>query len=327
MDAAPDASIIIVSWNTRELLRGCLDSIRQAAAPCVEEVIVVDNDSTDGSAEMVRDGFPHAKLIANQFNAGFGAANNQGCEIATGDLWLFLNSDAYAEPGAIDLVAEVFENPSVVGAGGRLLNPDGSLQQSTANNLTLWTVFCEQTLLEKALPRSPLFSPYWTTFRHQDQTAPWETPQIMGACLMVRASAGEKFDPRYFLYCEDTDLCRRLQRHGKIVHVPTARFTHDLGSSSSKDPTMGIIRYNRGKELYFRIHHGAAAEFVCLLLDRLGALLRLSGWLVLAGLALGRSSRRNAQVRCFWRVLTAPRRSAEGLTRTAESPRPANRLA
>lgn len=316
----PKVSVIVVSYNTKEKLRRCLE--------CIEphhEVIVVDNDSQDGSPQMVRDAFPRVRLVPNKFNAGFGVANNQGCEIATGELLLFLNSDAYAERGAIDLLASVFEDSEVVGAGGRLLNPDGSLQQSTANNLNLWAVFCEQSLLEKAFPSSPLFSPYWTTFRHRDETNPWPTPQLMGASLMIRASVDERFDPRYFLYCEDTDLCLRLSRHGKLLHVPAARFEHDLGSSSSKDPSMGIIRYNRGKELYFRVHHGAAASFACLLLDRLGAALRLTGWLVLAALALGRSARRNAQMKCFWRVLTAPRLSAEGSTRIPGSPRPAIR--
>lgn len=308
----------MVSYNTREKLRHCLE--------CVEkhhEIVVVDNQSSDGSVQMVRDAFPHVKLIENQFNAGFGVANNQGCEIATGDLVLFLNSDAYAEPGAIDLLANAFADPEVVAAGGRLLNPDGSLQQSTANELSLWAVFCEQSLLEKAFPKSRLLNPYWTTFRRRGETQPWETPQVMGACLMMRAKV-EFFDPRYFLYCEDTDLCRRLRRHGKILHVPVARFTHDLGSSSSKDPSMGIVRYNRGKELYFRIHHGLPFECICLLLDRLGALLRFGAWLALAALALGRNNRRNNQVRSFWRVLTAPRRSAEGSIRRPESPHPAN---
>jgi len=319
----PKVSVIVVSYNTREKLRRCLECIESH-----HEVVVVDNDSHDESPQMVQDAFPHVKLIANKFNAGFGVANNQGCAAARGDLVLFLNSDAYAEPGAIDTLASVFNDPKVAAAGGRLLNADGSLQLSTAKELTLWAVFCEQTLLEKAFPNSGLFSPYWTTFRHRDANEPWETPQVMGACLAVRAEGGkplEEFDPRYFLYCEDTDLCLRLSRHGKILHVPAARFTHDLGSSSAKDPARGIIRYNRGKELYFRIHHGAVAEAACLLLDRFGALLRLSAWAVLAALALGRSARRNAQAGCFWRVLTAPRRSAEGSIRTPESPRPAIR--
>lgn len=298
--------MIVVSYNTREKLRHCLE--------CIEphhEVVVIDNASTDGSPEMVRDGFPQVRLIANKDNVGFGVANNQGCAVATGNLVLFLNSDAYAEPGAIDHLAQVFTDEKVVGAGGRLLNPDGSLQQSTANELTLWAVFCEQTQIEKFAPGSPLLSPYWTTFRNKDRTEPWPTAQIMGACLMVRAANGrpvEEFDPRYFLYCEDTDLCKRLSCHGALLHVPTACFTHELGSSSKRDPAMGVIRYNRGKELYFQIHRGAMASFGCLVLDRLGAFMRLSAWSALFALSGFQNGKRRDQVRSFWRVLTASRR-------------------
>jgi GT2 family glycosyltransferase len=153
------------------------------------------------------------------------------------------------------------------------------------------------------------------------EEAPWLTPQVMGACLMVRAPQGkpiERFDPRYFLYCEDTDLCLRLNRHGIILYVPAARFTHDLGSSSAKDPALGIIRYNRGKELYFRIHHGPIASIVCLVMDRLGALLRLLLWSIAAALALGRNDRKNRQMRSFWRVLTTSRLSPEASSHILE---------
>lgn len=137
----------------------------------------------------------------------------------------------------------------------------------------------------------------------------------MGACVMVRATKGqprEKFDERYFLYCEDTDLCYRLERHGEIVYAPAAIFIHDLGSSSAKDPARGVIRYNRGKELYFRIHHGALAAGICWMLDRLGALLRLLAW---SGVSLVKPSKRS-QVRLFWRVLTDLGPDPAGSTRT-----------
>lgn len=299
-------SVVVVSFNTREKLKKCLQ--------CIEanhEVIVVDNASLDGSVEMVRANFPAVKLIANSENVGFGQANNQGAMIASGEVVLFLNSDAYAGLGAISHLAEAFDDNSVVAAGGKLLNPDHTLQPSTANALTLWAVFCEQTYLEKLYPRSYLFSPYWTTHLLAISDSIKPTPQVMGACLMVRANAGrpiELFDERYFLYCEDTDLCRRLLRHGEIVYVPRAEFVHDLGSSSSRDPAMGIIRYNRGKELYFAIHHGRLAAIACLLMNRLGAVLRLLAWIMKYLLSGTRSKDAKGQVGTFWRVLTARRR-------------------
>lgn len=294
-------SAVVVSFNTRDKLDRCLRAIEPE-----HEVIVVDNASTDGSAEMVAADHPRARLVRNEQNRGFGPANNQGIALARHPLVLLLNSDAYARPGAIAALAEIFDDETVVAAGGRLLNPDGSLQNSSANALTLWAVFCEQTLLEKGWPHHPVLSPYWNTRRlerdHRGLPAP--TEQVMGACLMMRPV--ERFDERYFLYGEDTDLCRRLRRHGRILHVPAAVFVHDLGSSSGDARWRAVARYNRGKERYFRIHHGPWSAFVCFVLNRKGAAIRMLGWAVLSLATLGLIRRFRAQTALFARVLFAP---------------------
>jgi len=296
--AESEVSVVIVNLNTRDLLRRCLASID---ASC--EVIVVDNASSDGSVEMVASDFPAVKLIRNDFNAGFGAANNQGIAIASWPLVLLLNSDAYACEGAIGKLASTFYDSNVIAAGGKLLFPSGRLQESCANELSLWVVFCEQTYLEKLFRRSRLFCPYWTTMRLGGQSGPIEVGQVMGACLMFRPA--ETFDERFFLYCEDTDLCKRLTAHGKIVYVPEAEFVHDLGSST-KNRWQAIARYNAGKELYFCLHHGKLASFICWELDRLGALLRLAAWSLATAATLGLIGRFRTQVSCFWRVFTCP---------------------
>ena len=127
----------------------------------------------------------------------------------------------------------------------------------------------------------------------------------------------ERFDERFFLYCEDTDLCYRLRKHGKIVYEPEAVFTHELGSSSSGiGRWKSVARYNRGKELYFQIHHGSFASGVCLFLDRLGALLRLLIWLVPSLLTLGLVKRFRDQVGLFARVLTTPLQGPDRALRT-----------
>lgn len=303
-----EVSVVIVSHNTRDLLRRCLRSLDEAC-----EAIVVDNASEDGSPEMVEAEFPNVRLIRNSFNAGFGAANNQGIAAAQRPLILLLNSDAYALEGSIGKLASVFADPSVVAAGGKLLFPSGALQDSCANELSLWAVFCEQTYLEKLFPRSRFFSPYWTTKRLGDKAEASPVAQVMGACLMFRPI--ETFDERFFLYCEDTELCKRLSRHGKILYVPDAPFVHELGSST-KNRWQAIARYNAGKELYFCLHHGKASAAACWVLDRFGALLRLAVWaLCLAG-SLGRSRRCRDQVSCFWRVLTSPIDGPERPSRT-----------
>jgi len=302
MNSAPgsaDVTVVFVSYNTRDLLR---EALRSVPGDC--EVVVVDNASLDGSAEMVRSEFPAVRLIENRENVGFGAANNQGMEAATRPLVLLLNSDAQSTPGAVEELAGVFRDPGVVAAGGRLVNPDGSLQESAAGELTLWAVFCEQTLLEKAFPRSRILSPYWLSSRLLPRgDGPFDVPQVMGACLMLRPV--ERFDERFFLYCEDTELCHRLRRHGRILYVPKTRFVHHLGSSS-RLRWEAVARYNRGKELYFLLHRGRLAWLACLLLDRLGALFRLLLWTLLTVVTLGARARCPKSAGLFLRVLFAP---------------------
>ena len=267
-------SVIVVSYNTREKLRRCLSRIERE-----HEVIVVDNGSTDGSGAMVQAKFPHVRLVEAGENLGFGRANNRGGAIASGELLLFLNSDCYAEPGAITKLSLAFADETVSGAGGRLLNADGSIQNSTARRMTLQAVLWEQTFLERLLPV------YWTTARlaveiemarQEGITAPtFLTEQVMGACLMCRREGFPGFDERFFLYMEDTMLCDALRERGEILYVPDALFTHELGASSSAEWWRGVARYNAGKELYFYLTQGRRASRACFWLDRLGALLRV----------------------------------------------------
>jgi len=272
---ASDVTVVVVSYNTRDKLRRCLSALKGVRA------VVVDNGSTDGSVEMVAAEFSDITLIPNGANLGFARANNLGAERATTPLVLFLNSDAYADPEAIDRLSNAFDDPSVVAVGGRLRNPDGSLQESVASPLNLKAVFLEQTLLER------VFGGYWRT-RSLPRDRPSEVEQVMGACLMVRHGL-ESWDERYFLYVEDTDLCLRLRRHGRILYIPDAGFEHELGSSSLAEPWRGIARYNAGKELFFRLHHGIFHSYLCWAFDRVGALLRI----VL----------KPRQAGTFWRVL------------------------
>jgi N-acetylglucosaminyl-diphospho-decaprenol L-rhamnosyltransferase len=285
-------SIVIVSFNTKEKLRKCLSCLDLGR----DEVIVVDNASSDGSAEMVQSNFPEIKLVANSHNVGFGKANNQGIDIAKGDLILFLNSDAYAKPNSLENLVSAFDDPNVVAAGPKLLNLDGSLQESVAARLTLANVFLEQTYLDVIARR--LGKGYWRTGLVQDSPIN-EVDQVMGAAMIMRTNLGLKFDERFFLYCEDTELCHRLASFGKIVYVNDAEMTHELGSSSVDSRWKSVARYNLGKELYFRIHHGAFQSGLCWLINRLGAFLRLVAGVILS--PFKQSGREKMKI--FWKVL------------------------
>lgn len=300
----PKVSVLIVSYNTRDLVREALSAVAEQFETCV-----VDNASTDGTAAMVANEFPGVTLIANPTNRGFGAANNQGFDAVHGDLVLLLNSDARPDAGAIEALAKEFDDPSVIAAGGLLRFPDGRVQESACSNLTPWAVFCEQTLLEKLFPTSPLFSPYWQSKRLLSKgDGPHPVEQVMGSFLMMRHPRhhGERFDERYFLYCEDTDLCFRLRRHGKILYVPAAPAVHELGKSSEDTRWQAVSRYNAGKELFFRLHWSEASSALVLVMNRLGALLRLIIWGVPTVLTLGLIRRLRRQAVLFFKVLTCP---------------------
>jgi GT2 family glycosyltransferase len=302
MGTPPEVSVIIVSYNTRELLRECIESILcEQGDGLGVEVIVVDNASADGSAAMVAERFPQVRLIANPDNRGFGAACNQGLEVAQGRYALILNADIRAQPGALQRLVEFMDaHPDAAICGGQLRYPDGRIQPSCARDLTLWWVFCEQSMLAKLFPRTRLFGGYWRT--HWDLRTTIETEQVMGACMMLRRPF-PRFDEDYFLYCEDTDLCYRVrQAGGKIYYVHDAVFVHHLGASGEPQRAQMVIYYNCGKERYFRKFHGAWQARVCRWLNKGGALLRVLLGLGGVMLTLGRHAGFRRYAATFWQV-------------------------
>jgi len=301
-------SIVIVNWNTREHLRACLRSIYTCPPSEPFEVWVVDNASTDGSVPMVREQFPQARLLCSEVNLGYGRANNLALRQAEGEFALILNSDIEVLPDALqNLVDFMRQHPEAYAAGGQLILPDGRIQPSCSERLTLWEVFCEQSLLAKAFPRTRLFGGYNLTWWSYDGVR--EVEQVVGACLMLRRQADGRFplfDERYFMYAEDTELCHRIrQAGGRIYYVPNARFKHHLGASSEQEAvrTEMVKAYNRSRVLFFREVYGAWSVPLYRLLIAMGALLRLllwsGAWLV------GRPSRSTARrhVEMFWEVL------------------------
>jgi len=247
-----DLSIVIVNWNTRKLLADCLDSVAGTVQGPTYEVIVVDNASTDGSIGMLRDEYPEVRVIANDVNRGFGAANNQAFAVMAGRYALLLNTDTVLTDKAVkELYAFMEGHPEAGMCCGQLLNGDGSKQNSIASFPTLLTLLTNMSLLEYLLPgRYPS--------KRYDHAGPVEVDSGVGACLMVRKKAMDVvgwFDERYFFFFEETDWAYRMRQEGwKVYHVPTAYIYHLQGQSIGPD-IRSRIEFYRSRNQFFQKWH------------------------------------------------------------------------
>ncbi len=237
--AAPggvDISVIVVSYNTAGLLGPCLESI-EAAPGALPEVVVVDNASADGSADLVRRAHPSVRLLANPVNRGFGAANNQALPLCSGRYIVLLNPDAVLRPGALrELVAYMDAHPAVGLAGPKLVNPDGTPQDSVSYRY-----------------------PGQKHARGELSGLGGTIACVMGACQIVRAELMRRlggFDEDFFLYGEDQDLCLRIRRDGyDIGYVRSAVVVH-LGGQSERDAVpLAVWRKKLAAEYLFYAKH------------------------------------------------------------------------
>lgn len=256
-----DLSIVIVNWNVKELLRGCLASIlasRQAGGP-VLEIFVVDSASSDGSAEMVQADFPQVNLIASSQNLGYAGGNNTGVAAAAGRYILLLNPDTVVQPGALARLVDYMDTRPQVGAlGPQLVWPDGRLQSSRRRFPTPGSLFWESTLLEQWFPGNR----YARAYRLDDVSPlePQRVDWVVGAALLLRRQAWQQVGPleeTFFMYFEETDWCRRCARAGWEVHyLPQARIVHYEGKSSEQVVAARTLRFQRSKLHYTRKYFG-----------------------------------------------------------------------
>jgi GT2 family glycosyltransferase len=262
-------SMVVVSWNTRELLRACLQSALVAGQLLDRafEIIVVDNASGDGSVEMVRQAFPSVRVIANGTNAGFAAATNQGIRESRGRQVLLLNPDTTTAPDVLRILTSFLdEHPEVGAVGPRLVGADGVQQISCFPLPTLarelWRLFHLDAIA--AVGRYPQ--------RVLGSSEPQRVESVQGACLLVRRDALAEIgllDERYFIYTEEIDLCRRLLDSGRQIYwVPGAVVVHYGGASTSQVSARMFLELYRSKVQYFRKHTGAlgAAAYKAVLL-------------------------------------------------------------
>lgn len=300
-----DLSIVIVSYNTRDLLRACLESVRATLRGLRYETIVVDNGSTDGSLEIVTSNFPTVTLIRNDENAGFATANNQGIRRSSGRYLLLLNSDAVLlDNAARRMVAFMDAHPGAGGVGGQLRNPDGSFQNSHGR----FPGLLDETCLLLGLP-DQLRPAGYPTYPEAGSSECCRVDWVSGALLMVRRQAADEIgllDEDFFMYAEEMDWCYRLQQGGwPVYYLPDARAVHWGGGSWRDGARRRRAQVYYGKWQFLRKHRGSLAAAAFWLLVRAASLPKMTAWL-LAGLSSDVERRRRAwrQVASYWFLLT-----------------------
>ncbi len=274
-------SLVIVNWNTQELLKQCLDSLYRNLPQFPTEIIIVDNGSTDGSLEMLASNFSDIKIIRNKDNLGFPKANNQGMKVSHGSYICLLNSDTKIDHDVFGPMVDYMESNHEVGiVGSRLKNADGSLQFSFGELPSLVGIFCQQGVplhiiwgLKKFLPT--LMCVDKSKYR-QSHPVGW----VKGACLLLTRGVYEKIgglDERLFMYMEEVEYCKRCSDSGVEVHYLADVSVWHLERGSSKTGIRGsILGIYRGLYHYFRLHKPSWQLPILAGILRLGALLRMA---------------------------------------------------
>lgn len=254
MTPPPDLSVIIVNHNTVEDLRQCLRSIYSAEHDCHYRVWVVDNASTDGSAEMVRREFSQARLLVNESNEGFARANNRAIDMSEGEFVLLLNPDTIVPDRAFDRILDfLLRTPDAGMATAKLVKEDGTLDLACRRSFpTPFDGLCRSLGLSDLFPDSRIFARYNLRYLDEDEIA--EVDAINGAFMMVRREAIDEvglLDEGYFMYMEDLDWCYRFGEAGWAIHyVPEATVVHLKGRSSRKKATEMIHAFFTSMEQF-----------------------------------------------------------------------------
>lgn len=259
----PDLSILVVSFNTRELTLACLESIEAQTRDITWELLVVDNDSTDGSADAIAERFPRARVIRPGRNLGFAAANNLAAGHARGERLLLLNPDTVVLDGAIQkLHAFAVSQPAADICGGRTRFPDGSLNPASCWRApTLWSVLCAGTGLTRLFPHSALFAP--ESYGGWQRNSVREVEIVSGCFLMIHRFLWDRlggFDPAFFMYGEEADLCLRAQHLGaRCLICPDAEIVHH-GGASERVRADKMVRLFEAKAKLFARHWGTLSR-------------------------------------------------------------------
>ena len=306
---ALDVSFVIVSWNAKDYLVQCLQKIKESRTDLTitSEVIVVDNDSSDGSPEAVEQDFPEVNLIRSGGNYGFAKGNNIGIEAAQGRYLFLINSDVDLIEGCLEkMVAFMDQNPKAGMASPKILNADGSLQPNCRKLPSLWNTFTRALALDALFPKSEFFAGSFMNWWKHDES---KTVGILSGCFwVIRREALEQvggLDERYFMYSEDVDWCKRFSDANWEVWLNIeAQAIHYGGGSSSNAPVRFYLEMQRSKMQYWRKHYGLPKVLAIGSITLLHQLLRLPPLLALYLLKPSkRKSTSNKLARCTAGIL------------------------
>lgn len=294
-------SISIVNWNTKDLLKKCLDSIYESSYKDFE-VFVVDNNSSDSSVEIVKNQFPQVNLTANTQNLGFAKANNQAIRICHGKYILVLNPDVIIFKDTLGQMVSFMEKNPQAGAMGIRLEGPGEKTGYFRKYPSIPQVLFFYTMLDKlSLKNTWLRNRYWESI---DTSSIIEIPQVPGACLLIRRDVG-LFDERFQLFFEDVDLCRRIKKAGwKIYYVPSIKAIHIGAQSISKLEYPELAdRFFTSMYLYFRKHHSAIKARIAKYIVIANTLLKIIIMRFLYYLSDYKKDKRREHIQMLWKFI------------------------
>lgn len=301
-------SVVVISYNTRDLLADCLRSLNEDPDRDEWEIIVVDNASDDGSAMMVTRQFPDVEVVALDKNLGFAAANNRGAKRAEGRYLLFLNADTVIKPGLLGWLCDFLDDRTDAAvAGPRMVGEDGELQYTARTFPGPLNTFLEYSFADRLFPSLPFFGrPRLTYLDHRQRH---QVDYVSGACLMIAREYFERADgwcEDYFFYAEDADLCAQVKKIGGNTYYCGGRaITHIGGASARQLPVATTIEAHRSVFLFVRRQRGPIAMLLQRLVTLAGAAPRMIACALATPFAalLGKGSDLARRTSVYWRVM------------------------
>ncbi|HET6142771.1 MAG TPA: glycosyltransferase family 2 protein [Candidatus Acidoferrales bacterium] len=299
-------SIVIVSWNTKKYLEECLTSLRTIDGNLSVEIIVVDNDSADGTPDMIRSEFPDVKLIETGANLGFAKGNNVGIKEATGEYICLINSDVNVPSDCLQKMYEYMEQQPTIGLlGPGMLRTDGRVHRSGMRFPSLWNIFLRALFLDSLFKSTGLFGGFLMKDFHFDQTRDMDV--LNGWLWMARRDALHKVGPldgRFFMYAEDVDWCKRFKLAGwRVVFYPEAKALHYGGASAANARSRFNVEMQRANLQYWKKYHGRISLFLYLMIGCLSYAVRAVGWAAIFLVKKSSRSRANIEMKQYLKCI------------------------